>query len=177
MAERPSAGDYFRVLKQTVPTMAGQISELAKAELKPSLKHGGIGAGAFGGAAVIGLTVLKFFMLALAFALSMVYHEVLGRNELTALMFGFLTTAVLALILMAGLALFGKGQIGRVSAPNATFAETKASLEAITQAIEMGVTDANERRVPGDALEVTAMTRLPEHRSDGWSEPDELETL
>lgn len=177
MAERPSAGDYIRVLKQTVPTMAGQISELAKAELKPTLKHGGIGAGAFGGAAVIGLTVLKLFMLTLAFALSMMYHELLDRNELTALTLGFLTAAVLSLLVMAVLALFGKGQISRVSAPNATIAETKASLGAITDAIEMGVSDAQARRVPTDALAVTAMTRLPERTSDGWSEPDDLDEL
>lgn len=175
MAERPSASDYINVLKATVPTMVDQISELAKAELKPAVKHGGIGAGAFGGAAVIGLTLLKFLLLTGAFAFSMIYHELLGRNPLTALTLGFLTMSVLALIIMAALALVGMGQMKHVQAPNATIAEAKASLGAITDAIEMGVADAKERRGPADALQVTAAAKLPERRSDGWSEPDELE--
>ena len=94
MAERPSAGDYIQVLKTTVPNMVDQIGELAKAELKPAAKHGGIGAGAFGGAAVVGLTVLKLLMLTFAFALSMMYHELAGFNPLTALTLGFLTIAM-----------------------------------------------------------------------------------
>lgn len=173
MAERPSAGDYIRVLKQTVPTMMSQMTELAKAELRPTLKHGGIGAGAFGGAAAIGLIVLKLLMLTAGFALSMFFHEILNRNPLTALTLGFLTTAVLGLVLVAVLALLGKGQISRVSAPTATIAETRATLNNLTNAIELGVTDAKDRRIPDDALQVTAMTRLPERVSDGWSEPDD----
>lgn len=175
MAERPSAGDYIRLLKTTVPTMVDQISELAKAELKPTLKHGGIGAGAFGGAAVVGLTVLKLFLLTGAFAFSMLYAEIFDRNPLTALTLGFLTMSVLALIIMLVLALIGKGQISKVSAPNATIAETKASLGAITDAIELGVTDAKQGRVPIDAVRVTSLDKLPQRPSDGWSEPDELE--
>lgn len=172
MAERPSASDYIEVLKTTVPTMVGQINELAKAELKPAAKHGGIGAGAFGGAAVVGITVLKLFMLTAAFAFSMVYHELLGRNPLTALTLGFLTMAVFGLLIMAALAFLGRDQVKRVKAPNATIAEAKASLGAITDAIELGVADARERRIPSDAVQVTTSTKLPERRANGWSEPD-----
>lgn len=132
MAERPSAGDYIKVLKTTVPNMVDQIGELAKAELKPAAKHGGIGAGAFGGAAVVGLTVLKLLMLTFAFALSMMYHELAGFNPLTALTLGFLTTAVLGLIIVAVSALFGRNQVMKVKPPSATIAETRASLGAIT---------------------------------------------
>lgn len=176
MAERPGAGDYIRVLKTTVPTLFGQISELAKAELKPAVKHGGIGAGAFGGAAVVGLTVLKLFLLTGAFMFSMIYHELLGRNVLTALTLGFLTMAVLALIIMVVLALIGKMQISQVQAPSATIAETKASLGAITDAIEYGVSDAREGRTPSGAIDVVKLAgALPKRPNDGWSDPAEIE--
>ncbi len=175
MAERPSASDYIKVLKTSVPNMFGQISELAKAELKPAAKHGGIGAGVFGGAAVVGLTVLKLLLLTLAFALSMMYHELAGFNPLTALTLGFLTTAVLALIIMVVLALIGRSQIKKVKAPSATIAETRASLGAITDAIENGFSDAQHRRAPADAVAVTRAVITPERRLDGWSEPGEIE--
>ncbi|MDI9628347.1 MAG: phage holin family protein [Acidobacteriota bacterium] len=170
MAERPSASDYLQVLKTTVPNMVDQIGELAKAELKPAAKHGGIGAGALGGAAVVGLTVLKLLMLTFAFALSMMYHELAGFNPLTALTLGFLTTAVLGLIIVAVFALFGRNQVMKVKAPSATIAEARASLGAITDAIENGVADARQQRVPTDAIEVTGSAKLPKRRTDYWSE-------
>ena len=174
MAERPTAGDYLKVLRASVPTMVTQIKELAAAELKPAVKNGGVGAGLFGGAAVIGITALKLFLLTGAFALSMIYAEVLGRNPLTALTLGFLTMSVLALIIVAVLALLGKGKISKVKAPEATIAETKASLSAVADAIENGVTDVHERRIPNDALQVTAGAKLPARLDDpdgDWVHP------
>lgn len=174
MAERPTAGDYLKVLRTTVPTMVSQIKELATAEIKPAVKNGGIGVGLFGGAAVVGLTVLKLFLLTGAFAFSMIYAEVAGRNPLTALTLGFLTMSVLALIIMAVLALLGKGRISQVKAPEATIAETKASLNAFADAIEQGVTDATQGRVPDDALQVTAGAKLParlDDPDDDWVNP------
>lgn len=171
MAERPSAGDYIQVLKTTVPSMVDQIGELAKAELKPAAKHGGIGAGAFGGAAAVGMTVLKFLMLTFAFALSMMYHELAGFNPLTALTLGFLTTSVLGLIIVAVFALFGRSQVMKVKPPSATIAETRASLGAITDAIENGFVNAQQQRVPTDAIEITTAAAKPPKRStDNWSE-------
>ncbi len=114
--------------------------------------------GCLGGAAVVGL---KFLMLTGAFALSMFYAEILGRNPLTALTFGFLTMSVIGLIIVAILALFGKFQFGGVKAPQATIAETKASLGAISTAIEAGISDASEGRMPQDAFQVTRASCRP----------------
>lgn len=170
MADRPSVGDYIRVLKTTVPKMVDQIIELAKAELKPAAKHGGIGAGAFGGAAVVGITVLKLFLLTGAFMFSMIYHEIFNRNPLTALTLGFLTMSVLALLIMAALALFGRSQVIKVKAPVATIAETRASIGAVADAIEQGASDAAGNKMPDDALAVTAAAKAPATRDVGWSE-------
>ena len=174
MADRPTIADYIQVLKTTIPNMVSQIGDLAKAELKPAAKHGGIGAGAFAAAAVVGLTALFLVLLTFAFALSMFFHEILNRNPLTALMFGFLTMTVLCLLIVAALALFGKSQISQVKAPQATIAETKASLSAVADAIENGVTDVHERRIPNDALQVTAGAKLPARLDDpdgDWVHP------
>lgn len=87
----------------------------------------------------------------------MFFHEILNRNPLTALMFGFLTMTVLCLLIVAALALFGKSQISQVKAPQATIAETKASIGAITDAMEFGAQDAKNRTTPSDAVAVTTL--------------------
>jgi hypothetical protein len=100
----------------------------------------------------------------------MMYHELAGFNPLTALTLGFLTTAVLGLIIVAVFALFGRNQVMKVKPPSATIAETRASLGAITDAIENGFDNAQQQRVPTDAIEITAAAKLPERRTDNWSE-------
>ena len=165
MAERPSIGEYIQVLSSTVPRMAAQIGELAKAELKPTLKHGGIGTGAFIVAAVLGLLVLQLFVLTFGFFFSMIFHELVNRHPLTALTLGFLTWAVLLLILVAAIAFIGWRQVKQVKAPSATIAETKASIGAISNAIQHGVTDA-ERRVLALTVQATTAT-FPQRRSSG----------
>lgn len=148
MAERSTAADYLRTLRAAVPTMVSQISELAKAEIKPSLRHGGVGTGLFGIAAVIGAIVVGFLMLTGGFVFSMIYAEVLHRHPLTALTLGFATVAVLGLLLMVAFVFAGVRQFKRVKVPEAAIAETKASLAAIADAIESGSADATQRRLP-----------------------------
>ncbi|WIY82114.1 phage holin family protein [Propionimicrobium sp. PCR01-08-3] len=170
MADRPGIADYIQVLKTTVPTMLSQIKDLAMAELKPAAKHGGIGAGSFIAALVVALTALFLLMLTGGFALSMFFHEIANRNELTALMFGFLTMAVLCLLIVAALALFGKSQVSKVKAPEATIAEAKASIGAVSEAIGRGSADAKNSTGPSDAISITSAARLDESQQpDDWA--------
>ena len=108
-------------------------------------------------------------MLTCGFALSMFFHEILHRNPLTALMFGFLTMSVLCLLVVAALALFGKSQVSKVKAPEATIAEAKASIGAITDAITSGTQDAKNRTAPGDAVAITAAAKTVTSVTDGWA--------
>lgn len=151
MADRPGAADYLRTLKLTVPTMVDQIKELAAAEIKPAAKHGGIGAGMFGGAASFAWIGLKTLGLTLCFLLSMIFHEAVGLNHLTALTVGFAIGTLLMFVFAGLLAVIGKGQFKHVKAPEATIAETKASIAAIGQAISAGSEDAKNREFPDDA--------------------------
>lgn len=169
MADRPTAADYIQVLKTTVPKMVTQISDLAKAELKPAAKHGGIGAGSFAAAAVVGLTALFLLMLTLAFALSMFFHEILHRNPLTALTFGFLTMTVLCLLIVAAFAIVGKTQLSKVKAPQATIAETKASIAAVSDAITSGAEDAKNKTAPSDAVAITSAAKMITPADKGWA--------
>lgn len=170
MAERPTAGDYLRVLRTTVPEMIGRLKELALAELRPSLKNGGLGAGLFGAAAFIAFTALKLLVLAAAFAFAVCYAEIAHRHPLTALALGFLTIAVVFLVLALVLALFGRGRIVRVRLPEATIAETMTSLSAVADAIETGTADAQQQRIPDDALAITREHgKLPAETS--WDGP------
>lgn len=169
MADRPSVADYIQVLKTTVPNMVKQIGDLAKAELKPAAKHGGIGVGAFAAAAVVGLTALFLLMMGVAFALSMFYHEIAHRHELTALMLGFFTMTVICLLIVAGVGFFGWRQVRRVKAPEATIAETKASIAAITDAISSGAQDAKNKTTPAEAVAITSAAKAIKPADDGWA--------
>ena len=80
-----------------------------------------------------------------------------------------LVTTVLCLLIVAALALFGKSQISQVKAPQATIAETKASIGAITDAIEFGAQDAKNRTTPSDAVAVTTAAKLVKPASDDWA--------
>lgn len=142
MVQRPSAGDYIANITTQVPRMISGISELAKAEIKPSVKHAGIGGGMLSAAAVVGLSVLRLLMIASAFACAIFFHYVLNFNVLAAITFGFLTMGILGLVIAGIFALMGKGQLGKVKAPQAAIAETKASLAALSNSISAGVTDA-----------------------------------
>ena len=160
MADCPSVGDYLRTLKLTVPKMVGQIKELAVAEITPVAKHGGIGAGLFGGAGAFGWIALKTLGLTACFALSLIYYELVDLDAILSLTLGFLTGSILLLIFAAIFALIGRSQIKRVKAPEATIAEVKASVSAISEAVTKGGVNAQAGGYPVDAEKIVSDPRF-----------------
>lgn len=144
MAKRPSIGDYLETIKESAPRMLSDIGELAKAEIKPAAKHGGIGAGAFGVAAVFGTALLWILLLVTGFAFAIIFNQAVGMSAVTSLCLGFLCVAGLALVLSAVFGVLGYLQIKKVKAPEMTIAETKASVKAISEAVSNGVRDAQD---------------------------------
>ncbi len=142
MARRPSVGDYIANIKAAAPKMVSGIKELAAAEIKPTVKHAGIGGGLLGGAAVFALTALSILVLAFAFGLSVFFFYVANRGLLVALTLGFLTAGVLLLLLAALLGLLGKTQVEKVKAPTMTIEETKKAINALGNSLTAGVADA-----------------------------------
>lgn len=139
MAQRQSITDAIEQVKTSAGKMSSQIADLAKAELKPAAKNAGIGAAFVAGLTVVAATALFILLLTCGFALSIIYNQVLGRSPVTALTFGFLTLFVLCLVIIALCALAAWRCFKKVQGPKATIAETKASLNAIGDALKAGL--------------------------------------
>ncbi len=102
----------------------GEI-ELAKLEIKSSVKHAGTGAGMFAAAAVMLVFSLTFGLIALAEGLVALH---LWRWVAYLIVFALL-------VLMAGLAgLIGYRKVRRVKAPQQTIDTTKSTVVALRQA-------------------------------------------
>jgi uncharacterized membrane protein YqjE len=107
----PSIGDLVHEASESFSTiMRGEI-ELAKLELRSSVKNGGVGVGMFGAAAALLVFSLTFGLIALAEGL-----VALGiwRWAAYLIVFGFL------LVLVAALVFLGVKKVKRVKAPQQT---------------------------------------------------------
>jgi len=124
-------GDLLRQLSQQVSTLVSQEIELAKAELSEKGKKAGMGAGMFGGAAVVGLyaggALIAFLILLLV------------EIGLAAWLSALIVTIVLAVI-AAVLALSGKKQVDQVGAPapEKTIASVKQDTETVKNRAQAG---------------------------------------
>ena len=139
---RPS--EYLSRIAAGGGAMASHIGELAGAEVKPSAKGLGIGAGLFAGAGLFGYTSLKILGFGVGFFFGWFFWKVAGLSVLMSLFLGFVVLFVLFLIVIVAMALIGRGQFKHVKPPTATIDEVKASLGAIGTAIPAGVKDAED---------------------------------
>ncbi|MCL1840164.1 MAG: phage holin family protein [Propionibacteriaceae bacterium] len=152
MAQRQSAGDYFAAIKRNAPVVLSGIKEMAGAQLKPSLKHLGIGAGMMGGVGVFGMAVFRFFALSVAFLLSFAFNKGAHLSLLLSLFLGFLVAAFG--VALFGLALFilGKRQFAQISGPTDAMAELSSTMDEVSQAATAGadIAKAGPPRHAGD---------------------------
>lgn len=93
--------------------IAGEI-ELAKAELLPSARRAGIGAGLFGGAGYLAMTAIHLLLLTGAGGIALLYL-LTGMDLLPAIVLGALTTSVLLLVLAGILFAVGKSQVAKAA--------------------------------------------------------------
>lgn len=133
---QPAAGgelgvaDTVKAITSDVQQLVRTEIELAKAELLPSAKTAGTGAGLFGGAGVFGLYALGL----LFFGLSWLIGESLGRVWL-----GFLAMTVLLLIIAGILFLVGRAKLKQAdfsaSRTKASAAQTAAAVKGAVAAV------------------------------------------
>lgn len=137
-------GKTFSELKTAVADFGAREAELAQAEITPIVKNAGIGAGMFGGAAAMGVQALWMLLIALALALGLLWDTVTALSTWASMTLGFVSAAILWLIVAGVLALIGKGRFGKVQAPKATIAEAKATLQAVSDAVSRSTAVAGE---------------------------------
>lgn len=108
--------------------------ELAKAELIPAAKSGGIGAGLFGAAGYFGINAATLIYIAAA----------LGLAELgVPLWLAFLIVAVVLLVIAGICALIGRAMIKKVKPPKRTIAQAQETVATIKGAITRATAAAN----------------------------------
>lgn len=145
MAE-PQIGEVIKDITADVQTIIRGEIDLAKAEMVPQVKRAGLGAGLLGAAGYLAIQAATLLFICGGLALSALYQGVV--STIWAFTLGFLTMAVILLLVAGILVLVGKGKL-KVSPPERTIAETNRNVEAITGAIDQG--NANVRAIVAGA--------------------------
>ena len=150
------ASEYLSRITAGGGAMASHISELAGAEIKPAVKGLGIGAGLFAGAGAFLYTSLKILGFGVGFLFAWIFWKAAGLSILMSLFLGFVLLFVLFLIVIAVMAIIGRGQFKHVHAPTQTIDEVKASFGAIGTAVAGGVKDAEDQLDAAKAVKAKA---------------------
>lgn len=145
MAE-PEIGDVLKDITTDVSTIIKGEIELAKAEMMPQVKRAGIGAGLFGAAGYFAIQAATLLFICGGLALSALYQGVV--SIIWAFTLGFLTMAVILLLIAGVLVLIGKSKV-QITGPQATITEANRSVDAVTGAINQG--QANVRAIVAGA--------------------------
>ncbi|MBB1501770.1 phage holin family protein [Propioniciclava sp. MC1683] len=153
MAE-PQIGEVIKDITADVQTIIKGEIELAKAEMMPQVKRAGIGAGMFGAAGYFAIQAATLLFICGGLALSALYQGVVPI--IWAFTLGFLTMAVILLVVAGILVLIGKNKV-KVSAPERTIAEANRSIEAVTGAVDQA--NANVRAIVAGAPRTTPEVR------------------
>lgn len=125
-----SVGDLVISVKNDVLALVQNEIALAKAEMIPQAKSGGIGAGFFLGAGYFALNGLSLLFLSGAIALGQLFDEDTGGLAL-----GFVIMAVIVFVIAAILAGIGMLFVNKVKGPQRTKAQARASIETIRDAV------------------------------------------
>lgn len=156
MAE-PEIGDVINDITADISTIVKAEIELAKAEMVPQVKRVGIGAGMFGVAGYFAIQAVTLLFICGGLALSALYQGVVPI--VWAFVLGFLTLAIVLLLIAGVLVLVGKSRFN-VTAPQRTIDEANRSVQAVTGAISQA--QANVRAiVAGQTRKVGRPDRVP----------------
>ena len=120
----PTLGKLVMDAQRDISTLISKEIELAKSELKVSVKHGGVGIGLFAGAAFLGL--LAIIMLSVAIA-----YFIHWNGQGLDLHWAFLIVFALYLVIAGLLALVGLKQVKKVKAPERAIEQGKQIPQAL----------------------------------------------
>lgn len=149
MADSPAVGDLVKSISDDVKHLVQSEIELAKAELIPSAKKAGIGAGMFGGAGYFGINGLTLLYVAIALGIF-----ALGLP----LWLSFLIVAVVLLLLAGILALIGLRNVKQVKGPERTIAQAQTTVAEIKGAVQHANAAAKAPQIEGEVVASRALT-------------------
>ncbi|CAM3569951.1 phage holin family protein [Nocardioides zeicaulis] len=120
----PTIGKLVMDAQRDISSLVSKEIQLAKSELKVSVKHGGVGIGLFAGAAFLGL--LAVIMLSVSIA-----YFIHWNGQGLDLHWAFLIVFALYLLLAGLLAFVGLRQVKRVKAPERAIKQGKQIPQAL----------------------------------------------
>ena len=143
MTDQP-VGDLIKSITDDVKQLVRDEVALAKAELIPAAKNGGIGAGLFAGAGYFAICALSVLYFAAGFGLAELFDW--------GYWLGFLVVGV-ALFLVAGIC----GGIGfllvkRVKAPEKTIAQANRTVTEVKVAAQQALAAAKAPQIEGEVV-------------------------
>jgi len=142
MAEQ-AVGDIIKSITEDVKLLVRDEMKLAKSELMPAAKNGGIGGGLFGAAGYFGICALSILYFAAAFGL-----VALGLPYPLA----FLIVGV-ALLLIAGVcAGVGYMMIKKIKPPERTIAQANKTVADVKDATQRALAAANAPQIEGTVV-------------------------
>lgn len=118
----PTIGKLVTDASRDISTLVQKEIQLAKSELKVSVKHGGTGIGLFAGAAFIGVLAIVMLSVAIAYFIHMTGLD---------LAWCFLIVFALYVAIAAVLALVGLKQVKQVRAPEKAISQGKQIPQAL----------------------------------------------
>lgn len=135
----------FVDVKDAISGFIANESELAAAELKPAAKAAGIGSAMFAGAGVFLFHAVWMLVIIIALAVGLLLNALTSLQPWTSITLGFVASMLFSIIVAVVLALIGKGKFKDVKKPEATIAEAKATIDAVSNAL-------TSRRASSDAV-------------------------
>jgi apolipoprotein N-acyltransferase len=120
----PTLGKLVMDAQRDISTLISKEIQLAKSEIKVSVKHGGVGIGLFAGAAFLGL--LAIIMLSVAIA-----YFIHWNGQGLDLHWAFLIVFALYVLIAGLLALVGIKQVKKVKAPERAIEQGKQIPQAL----------------------------------------------
>jgi hypothetical protein len=118
----PTLGKLVMDAQRDISTLITKEIELAKSELKVSVKHGGTGIGLFAGAAFLGLLAVIMLSVSIAY---FIHWAGLGLH------WAFLIVFALYVLIAALLAFIGVKQVKQVKAPERAIEQGKQIPQAL----------------------------------------------
>lgn len=154
MADQVDIKQIVDRIKKDGVSLATDNIALVKAEIKPAAKNAGIGGGMFGAAGYLAINAATLMFIAGSLALGLIFFHAASMSVLASGALGFVTLAVLLLLLAGLLALIGRGRIKQIKKPEFAIAEAKASVESLKSSVQAGIA-----QVQANSLERKGLTR------------------
>jgi hypothetical protein len=120
----PTLGKLVMDAQRDISTLISKEIELAKSEIKVSVKHGGVGIGLFAGAAFLGLLAIIMLSVAIAY---FIHWNGSGLD----LHWAFLIVFALYVLIAGLLAFIGLKQVKQVKAPEKAIKQGKQIPQAL----------------------------------------------